>query len=329
MSVTIKDIAKLAGVSHTTVSRALNDSPLIKDETKRMIKEIAETLEYVPDRNARALVSAKSNNIGLFFSSITVGTSGSFFQEIVSGISEETHHNYNLVINAIDRYENYSEISKNNYNGIILVSQSRKDDTFIREIIKKGIPIVVINRDVRDIKVINILSDDETGVYDGVSYLIRRGHKQIGFIQGRETFESSKLRKQGYIRALHDHTIESSESFVVAGEYTMAGGYKAMGKLLQLKSYPTAVFCANDDMAFGAVKAIKEVGLEIPKDIAIMGFDDSLFAQYMTPPLTTIKRPIDEISRVGIKLLFQVMEGQDIKIEKIYKPSTLVNRQSV
>lgn len=138
MSITIKDIAKLAGVSHTTVSRALNDSSLIKNKTKKRIKEIAETLEYVPDRNARALVSAKSNNIGLFFSSITIGTSASFFQEIVAEISQETHNNYNLVINAIDTYNNYNEVNRNNYDGIILVSQSQKDDVFISEMIKRG-----------------------------------------------------------------------------------------------------------------------------------------------------------------------------------------------
>ena len=329
MSVTIKDIAKIAGVSHTTVSRALNNSPLIKDETRRKIKEIADQLEYVPDRNARALVNAKSNNIGLFFSSITVGTSASFFQEIVAGVNQETHNNYNLVINAIDQYKNYSEINKNNFDGIILVSQSNEDDLFIKEVIKKGIHLVVINRKVQGIDVVNIVSDDEASAYGGVSSLISRGHREIGFIEGRASFESSKLRKKGYIRALNEHHIEPRESFIVKGAYTIEGGYKAMMALLQLETYPTAVFCSNDDMAFGAMKAINEFGLEIPKDIAVMGFDDSLFAQYMTPPLTTIKRPISEISNEGIKLLFKLMAGKEIKVQKIYKPSTLINRKSV
>lgn len=160
-------------------------------------------------------------------------------------------------------------------------------------------------------------------------YLLEHGHKRIGFIQGREGFESSQLRKNGYMRALSDYKIDTLESFIVMGDYTIDGGYKAMMKLLQIQTHLTAVFCSNDDMAFGAMKAINEIGLEIPKDIAIMGFDDSLLAQYMTPPLTTVKRPIGDISREGIKSLFKLIEGQDIEIQKIYKPSTLINRQSV
>ena len=329
MSVTIKDIAKIAGVSHTTVSRALNDSPLIKEETKITIKKIAKQLEYVPDRNARALVNANSNNIGLFFSSITVGTSASFFQEIVAGVSEEIHNQYNLVINAIDTYRNYNEINKNNYDGIILVSQIKKDDVFIEAIIKKGIPIVVVNRNVSNLNVTNILSDDEAGVYDGVAYLINQGHKEIGFIEGEQGYESSVLRKRGYIRALEDFKIALRQDYIVPGNYSMGGGYRAMMSLLKLPEYPRAVFCGNDDMAFGAAKAIHEVRLEVPKDIAIMGFDDSLFATYMNPPLTTIRRPIEDISREGVRLLLDLIENPEARVKKIYKPSSLIERKSV
>lgn len=329
MSVTIKDIAKIAGVSHTTVSRALNNSDLIKDETKEKIKEIAKILEYVPDRNARALVNSKSNNMGLFFSSITVGTSGSFLQEIVAEISKAIPSHYNLIINAIDTCKNYNEINKNNYDGIILVSQSQEDDLFIMEMIKKGLPIVVINRNVQNIKVVNVLSDDERSVYDGISFIINKGYEKIAFIQGEKGFESSRLRENGYIRALNDHNIGIFKDYIVYGGYTLDGGYQAMMQLLALDNYPTAVFCSNDDMAFGAVKAINEKGLRIPEDIGIMGFDDSLFSKYMTPPLTTIKRPVREISREGISLLFKLMDGEDLPVEKIYKASTLVNRKSV
>ncbi len=329
MGITIKDIAKIAGVSHTTVSRALNDSPLIKDETKEMIKEIASTLEYVPDRNARALVTANSNNIGLFFSSITVGTSASFFQEIVVGVSKEIHNEYNLVINAIDTYKNYNEINKRSYDGIILVSQTIEDDLFIADMVKKQIPIVVINRNIKDFKVTNILSDDEAGVYEGVSYLINQGHKEIGLIEGEKGYESSKLRKAGYLGALQDFQITLVDDYIVPGNYTMGGGYQAMARFLKLPKYPKAVFCCNDDMAFGAVKAIHEAGLEIPRDIAIMGFDDSLFAQYMNPPLTTIKRPIEDISSEGVRLLLEQIDNRDAKVKKIYKPSSLITRKSV
>lgn len=329
MSVTIKDIAKIAGVSHTTVSRALNESPLIKQETKDRIKKIAETLEYVPDRNARALVNAKSNNIGLFFSSIVAGTSADFFQEIVKSISREIHNDYNLVINGIDTYKNYNWINKKNYDGIILVSQTQKDDVFIEAMIQKHIPIVVINRNVQNINVMNILADDEAGVYDGTSYLIEKGHRRIGFIEGKQGFESSRLRKLGYLRAMRDYNLGVLEQYIGVGEYTIDSGYKVMGEILKLKQRPSAICCSNDDMAVGAIKAINEAGLEVPKDIAVIGFDDSAFAGYITPPLTTVKRPIGDISREGIQLLLCLINEEDVGIQKIYKPSSLIIRDSI
>lgn len=329
MSITIKDIAKLAGVSHTTVSRALNDSNLIKEETKIRIKKIAKELQYVPDRNARALVNAKSNNIGLFFSSIVEGTSPEFFQEVVRSISKALSQEYNLVINAMTHYRNYNEINKKDYDGIILVSQTQKDDIFIKAMMDKEIPIVVLNRDVQNLDVMNVLGDDEAGVYEGVSYLIKRGHKEIGFITGREDFESTTLRKMGFIRALRDYQIEPLHHYIVLGDYSMDSGYKGMMGLLKLEKYPSAVFCSNDDMAFGAVKAIGEAKLQIPNDIAIMGFDDSLFAEYMIPPLTTIKRPIGDISRQGVELLLGLIEDKEIATQKIYKSSSLIIRESV
>ena len=328
MSITIKDIAKIAGVSHTTVSRALNNSPLIKDETKQKIKDIARDLDYVADRNARGLVSAKSNNIGLFFSSITRGTSAEFFQEIIGAVSSEIPEDYNLVINAIDRYENYSEIHRRNYDGIILVSQTQGDDVFITEMIKKEIPMVVINRSVDHLNTINILSDDESGVYQGISYLIEKDYKEIGFIEGKIGYESSKIRKSAYMRALRDYKIDCGEGYIVTGDYTINGGYQGMKELLALANPPRAVFCSNDDMAFGAAKVINEAGLRIPEDIAIMGFDNSLFGQYMVPALTTIKRPIKEISIKGARLLFKRIQGQEVESKKIYLPTLIIKRHT-
>lgn len=326
---TIKDIAKIANVSHTTVSRALNDSSLIKKETRERIKEIAKGLDYVPNPNARALVSSKSNNIGLFFSSLTVGTSGSFLQEVILNVSMKMGHGYNIIINAIDSYENYNEINNKNYVGVLLVSQTKNDDFFISSMVKKGIPIVVINRDVHGLDVMNIVSDDKAGTYEGISYCIEKGYRKIGFIEGIPGFESSKLRKEGYLEALASANLNYQEQYVVQGDYSVDGGYYAMKKLLSLAKHPQAVFCSNDETAFGAAKAIQEAGLKIPEDIGIMGFDDSLFAQYMSPPLTTIKRPVSQISSEGIQLLIDLIDDSTGEPQKIYRPSYVVQRQSI
>ena len=179
MSVTIKDIAKLANVSHTTVSRALNNSPYINEETKAKIKALAKELNYVPNYNAKSLVLLKSYVIGVFFSSISEGTSDTFFHEIVKGVNKVMDKEYNLVIRGIDNYEHSHPIDNKNFDGIIVVSQSKNDDEFIKTIIEKNIPMVVINRDISVDGVINVLSNDTKGSYDAVQYLINNNHKKI------------------------------------------------------------------------------------------------------------------------------------------------------
>jgi LacI family transcriptional regulator len=206
MGVTIKDIAKIADVSHTTVSRALNNSPYINEETKVKIKALAKELNYVPNYNAKSLVLLKSYVIGVFFSSIGEGTSDTFFHEIIKGINKVIDKEYNLVIRGIDTYDEYShQIDKKNFDGIIVVSQSKSDDEFIKTIIEKDIPVVVINRHIDTDGVVNIMSNDTEGVYDAVDYLIKNNHKKIALIEGNKEFESNYYRKKGFIKALDDN----------------------------------------------------------------------------------------------------------------------------
>ena len=267
MSVTIKDIAKLANVSHTTVSRALNNSPYINEETNAKIKALAKELNYVPNYNAKSLVLLKSYVIGVFFSSISEGTSDTFFHEIVKGVNKVMDKEYNLVIRGIDNYEHSHPIDNKNFDGIIVVSQSKNDDEFIKTIIEKNIPMVVINRDISVDGVINVLSNDTKGSYDAVQYLINNNHKKIGMIQGNLEFESSTYRKKGYIMALEENNINVNNDYILSGKYTLESGYHNMKKLLNLEDKPTAVFCANDDIAGGAMKAIFESGLRVHDDI--------------------------------------------------------------
>ncbi len=290
MSVTIKDIAKLANVSHTTVSRALNNSPYINEETKVKIKALAKELNYVPNYSAKSLVLLKSYVIGIFFSSISEGTSDTFFHEIIKGVNKVMDKEYNLVIRGIDDYEYSHPIDNKNFDGIIVVSQSKNDDKFIKTILEKNIPTVVINRNIDDDKIINIMSDDTKGSYDAVTYFIENNHKRIALIEGNKEFESSSYRRKGYIKALEDNNIPINEELIISGKYDLQSGYISMNKLLELDEKPTAVFCSNDDIAVGAMKAISESGLSVPDDISIIGFDDSNFCNYVTPTLSSVKK---------------------------------------
>lgn len=327
--VTIKDIAKLANVSHTTVSRALNDSPLIKPGTKRKIQEIAAQLNYTPNFNAKSLVMQKSYTIGLFFTSISNGTSPSFFADTVKGVNSVINEDYNLFVRGIDDYQDFSSIHHRRFDGIILMSQSEVDNAFIYHVLHQKIPMVVINREINDRSLINILSNDREGSCHAVKYLIQKGHKDIAIIEGIKGFKSSLERREGYFKALIDQEIPIRTEYIVNGNYDMESGYKAMEKLLSLKNPPTAVFCSNDDMAVGALNAVFAKGLTVPGDISVIGFDDIQSAQYTNPSLTTVKKPIEKISRLGAEKILAAVENQEINGEKTFVETELIVRKSV
>lgn len=329
MSVTIKDIAKLANVSHTTVSRALNNSPYINEETKNKIKALAKELHYVPNYNAKSLVLLKSYVIGVFFSSISDGTTDTFFHEIIKGINKVIDKEYNLVIRGIDDYRYFNQIDKTNFDGIIVVSQRKTDDEFIEAVIEKEIPIVVINRHIETFDLVNIMSNDTQGVYEAVEYFIKNDHKKIAIIGGNTEFESSVYRKEGYIRALKDNNIPLCEEYMISGKYDLESGYENMKKLIVLEDRPTAVFCANDDIAVGAMKAVFESGLNVPNDISIIGFDDSNFCKYVTPTLTSVKKDSLALSQYGGINLLNLIKNREVNKEKVYIESKLILRDSV
>ena len=326
VSVTIKDIAKQLGISHTTVSRALNNSPLIREETKQKVQKMAKKMGYSPNYSAKALVNARSYNIGLFFSSIVHGTSPDFFHEIIKCVSSEIEDQYNLVVHGIDVF--FQELHPHHFDGIILVSQSEKDDDFIRSALEKKIPIVVINRKVENLQVTNIISDDEEGVRLGVEYLIVKGHRNIGMIEGKESFESSVERKKGFTKTLIKHGLCVRPEWCISGDYSAMSGYKGMKKLVQQKLRPTAVFCANDEMAFGAMKALAQLGISVPLDISLLGFDGSLFATYSTPALSTIRKPIDEMSKTAVQYLKRLIKGE-MNGQVIYRKTKLIKGETI
>lgn len=329
MNVTIKDIARLAQVSHTTVSRALNDSPLINSETKDRIKQFAQELGYTPNFSAKSLVMDRSYNIGLFFTTLQTGTSAGFFYETVRGVNGVVKDGYNLVVRGIDDYEHFRSIHRKSFDGVIVMSQSSKDDPFLHHLGEAGIPHIVLNRKVEGLKAVNILSDDAHGAYRVVRHMIEQGHRRIAIIEGKENFHSTIERKEGYLQALAQYGLERAEGYEIRGSYDLKSGYNAMRKLLQLDSAPTGVFCMNDDMAVGAIKAVHDAGLKVPGDVSVAGFDDSMFSAFLSPALTTVKRPIEEISRQGAEMLLGCIDRKQLVPETVYLRTDLVVRESV
>jgi DNA-binding LacI/PurR family transcriptional regulator len=322
MTTTIKDIAKALGISHSTVSRALTGSRNVSEKTKEEILKAAKELKYIPNMNARSLKLDKAYNIGVFFSTISNGTSPFVFQTVINNVYKKIDKKYNVIVKGIDTYEQ-NTINSKNYDGILVVSQKAADDNFIEEILEKEIPLVVLNRKV-DVEVINVFTDDCIGSFKGVEELIKNGHKDIAIIEGVQNFDSTKMRRKGYLEAFEKYNIKLNENLVVNGDFTVKGGYYQAKNIIEKKDPFSAIFAFNDEMATGAIKALSEKGLKVPDDISILGFDGNEFSEFISPTITTIKRPIGEIAEVAIDLLYKLINNNgSIDEKKIYIESKL------
>ncbi len=320
----------MLNVSHTTVSRSLNDSPLISDETKEKVKAVAAKYNYRPNVSARSLVLSKSYNIGLFFSTLKTGTTANFFLNTVRGVNKVIKGRYNLPVEAIDDFESYQQVNKRNFDGIIVMSQSPNDNEFIAHVLKEKIPIVVLNREVIDQKVTTVLSDDLTGVFNLTKYIIGQGHKNIAIIEGKPEFKTTQKRKQGFLTAHAEFGLKFNEALSFQGNYDLQSGYDAMQRILDLEDIPTAVFCSNDEMALGAMKATKQREIAMPDEISIAGFDDMGFTAFLTPALTTVLRPVEEMSSEGAQILLNKIESKVVEELGILNLDTkLVIRDSI
>lgn len=320
----------MLNVSHTTVSRSLNDSPLISNVTKQKVKEIAKEYNYRPNVSARSLVLSKSYNIGLFFTTLKTGTTANFFLNSVRGVNSVIKGKYNIPVEAIDDLESFQQINSRTFDGIIVMSQSPNDDEFIAHVLKERIPLVVLNREIIGQKVTTVLSDDLAGAYNITKYILDQGHVNVAIIEGKPEFRTTYKRKQGFLNA-HAHAgLKFNEGFAVQGKYDLESGYIAMQQILDLNERPTAVFCSNDEMALGAMKAIKQKEMVMPKDISIAGFDDMGFTAYLTPSLTTVLRPVEEMSKEGAQILLNKIEGKNVSEVGIINLDTeLIIRDSI
>jgi LacI family transcriptional regulator len=320
----------MLNVSHTTVSRSLNNSPSISKETKARVLEIAKKHNYRPNVSARSLVLSKSYNIGLFFTTLETGTTAHFVLDAVRGVNSIIRGTYKLAVEAIADQDDFHQVSKRNFDGILVISQSPNDDAFIAHVQKEGIPQVVMNREVEGHTVTTVLSNDYQGVYQITRHIIDNGHRRIGIIEGKEGFRSAKRRKEGFIAAHEDAGLVFDQSLAIAGKYNLQSGYEAMVHLLHRSPKPTAVFCSNDEMAVGAMKAAKDHGLEMPDDMSIAGFDDMGFTAYLSPALTTVLRPIEEMSTESTQILLNKIEyGAHKELGTIHFDTRLVIRESI
>lgn len=324
---TIKDIAKIADVSVMTVSRALNNSPLVTDETRDKIIKIAQELKYKVNMSAKSLVSQKKYSIEIIFSTMSSDTSSSFMATCLRGVYQKLAPDYNLVIK--DLSNGYMHFNLSRVDGVILVSQQESDDDFIQFANSEGANLVVINRHSSVDNTINVAVNEVFGAKSAVDLLTKQ-FKNIALINGPDNIQSSIDRLAGYEESLKTANYQIKPELIEIGLFTSIGGYDAMVKLLALSTPPDAVFCANDEMAIGALKALREANLE--GKIAVVGFNDSDISQYTTPALTTVRKPIGKMAELGTELLFNLIDKRlpeqqnyNLETELIIRDSAIVS----
>ncbi|MBO8130952.1 MAG: LacI family DNA-binding transcriptional regulator [Candidatus Marinimicrobia bacterium] len=326
--VTIKDIAKLANVSISTVSKALNDRRDIGRETKEKIIKIAKELKYDHHR-LRKLEAEKTNNIGVIFCREGRPLSNNpFYSRVLEGIEGEiVINNYNLILQLIPDPETNKlpkMIRDNQVDGIIVVGVF--NELFTNIIRNSIIPAVFVDPKVYLDKETQVLIDNEHGGFIATRYLINKGHKRIAFVSGQLERLSFNQRYIGYKKALDFYGIEFDENLVKTGG--LERGYEHTISLLENENPPTAIFYANDLNAIYGYKAIKDKGLKIPDDVSVMGFDDIDMAKFSNPPLTTVRVYKEEMGSIAVRQLLNVISGKSYRGVTTIVPVKLIERQS-
>jgi DNA-binding LacI/PurR family transcriptional regulator len=329
MGATIKDVAKEAGVSVMTVSRVINHKDYIADKTRVKVEKALKKLNYMPNMNARNLVTNKTDFLGIVVPDI----SNPFFGDLVKAAEKiAKERGYSIILGDSDgdpEAENgYIEAFRSRMCDAIILVAPRIDDQKIREL-SKAIPLVLVDRMISDDDIIQVYLDNAEGAYSAVTHLINLGHTRIGFIMGPENVPNTYRRKVGYVKALADHGIAVDEQLIVQGDFVTETGERAFSELIKLPQRPTAVFGSNDLMAFGFVRAANEAGYSVPGDFSVVGFDDVYLSAMMEPGLTTVKYPIIQMGKQAINVLLDSLSTKEtVNLRANLKHELIIRRST-
>jgi LacI family repressor for deo operon, udp, cdd, tsx, nupC, and nupG len=328
MAVSIKDIARAAGVSHSTVSRALAGSSLVKEETRQRICELAQKMGYSPSAIARGLVTKRTRTIGLVVTTIA----DPFVAEVVRGVEETAlDRGYNILLcnsNAQPQRElaAVSTLREKRVDGII-VSASRVGDLYLPMLVETGVPIVLVNNEHSGRYAYSVVTDDEAGGRLATEYLLDLGHARIGYITGPDVHRSNINRLRGYRVALQACGLDPDPRWIVPGDGSARGGEEGMAQLLALPDPPSAVFCYNDVTAIGAMLAARRLGRSVPGQVSVIGYDDIAFAAYTNPALTTVEQRKYEMGSLAMQMMLDLLGGAS-SVKNVLLPARLVVRES-
>ncbi|MCC4783352.1 MULTISPECIES: DNA-binding transcriptional regulator CytR [Vibrio] len=326
---TMKDVAQLAGVSTATVSRALMNPEKVSVSTRKRVETAVLEAGYSPNTLARNLRRNESKTI----ITIVPDICDPYFAEIIRGIEDAAVENDYLVLLGDSGQQKKRESSFVNLvftkqaDGMLLLGTDHPFDVSKPE--QKNLPPMVMACEFApELELPTVHIDNLTSAFEAVNYLAQLGHKRIAQISGPTTATLCKFRQQGYQQALRRAGVSMNPAYSTVGDFTFEAGAQAVRQLLALPEQPTAIFCHNDAMAIGAIQEAKKLGLRVPQDLSIVGFDDIQFAQYCDPPLTTISQPRYEIGRQAMLMMLDLLKGNDVQAGSRLLEAKLVVRGS-
>jgi LacI family transcriptional regulator len=326
---TIRDIAKIAGVSHMTVSRVLNNDKKVRDETKELVLSVVQKHNFVPSAKARAFSSNKSRLIGLLVSDI----SNPFYAELAHGMEQKAHDlEYNIMFCsevAIKKGHNAPEfLLKAGVDGIVFASSKLKDP-HIRRLMRDGVPTVLVNRKLEGDDFNHVVCDNRKGSEMMMHHLFDLGYEKIAIITGSSDLSTGQERLDGYYSSCVKEGIAINSEFIFQGPFDKNTGYNGARHFINLDNHPQAIFAGNDYIAMGVLDALDEAGLNVPNDIAVVGFDNTDFAAHSRINLTTVSQRKFEMGTLGVKILIESIEQGNIDYKhKIVLEPKLIIRES-
>src|SRR5215207_6395288 len=326
---TIREVAESAGVSYATVSHVINNTRLVSPETRERVVTAMDALHYRPNALARSLRQGKTNTIGL----VLPDSANPFFAEISRSIEDEAFKKGYSVFLCNTELDTQRELfyvdvlSKKQVDGIIFIAAGDQTDS-VDFLLRRSMPLVMIDRNVPKVEADAVFTDNQLGGFLATQHLLELGHIRIACIAGPSSITPSAERIIGYRKALEQAGISYDENLLVRGDYHAQSGMEITHSLLKMTPRPTAIFALNDLMAIGALRAATEAGYSIPKDVAVVGYDDLDISRFTNPPLTTIAHPKKEIGTQAVHLLVDRMSHKSRPPSHLVLPPELIIRRS-
>jgi LacI family transcriptional regulator len=327
--VTMADVAKHAGVSTATVSHVLNRTRYVSEETRAHVLAAVNDLGYRPNRLARSLVRGETHTLGL----IIPDQANPFFAELARGVEDTGFgRGYNVILcnsyGDLDKELRYQDVlSQKQVDGILLVAAGASTE-HVESLQAQGMPVVIVDRDLADVAVDKVLTDNLKGGRLATKHLIELGHRRIGCIAGPSQVTPSSERVTGYRQVLEESGIAVDQNLILRGDFQPESGYQGARQLLARDDAPTAIFACNDLMAIGVISAAAQLGLDVPAHLSVVGFDNIRLSEFANPPLTTIVQPGHEQGVLAAELLLERMQQPDLPPRREVLDARLLVRRS-